>query len=128
MEEWSRVRRILILCHWESDISDKEQEEEHHTYVFPKYWLPCHGLPSPWFCLDALNGCSSRVSFWGWEMGDFLPVLHWGVQTLIVYGLYLKSLIFELLSSSYISSSCLDCHHLQTSCMFTEVPDIQFSI
>lgn len=58
------------LCYWESDIGDKEQEEEYHAYVFPKYWLYLHSLTSLWFCPDALNGCSSRVSFWGWESAN----------------------------------------------------------
>lgn len=106
-------KNLSSLWHWESDWWQKRTGGKESCQCFSNALTPSpqpkRPLTLPKFSLGEFLGLGS-----GW----LLLTLPWGFQTLIVYRLYLKSLIFDLLSSSYLTSSCLDCHHLSTDLLY----------
>lgn len=125
MEEWSRVRRIWVLCDTENQIGDKKgQEERNHANVFQMHWLLLHSLSGLWFCPN-----SPLVSVWGWEVSGFSWLCPEASQLPLS-----TSFIWNPLSLSR-------CHpatspllaltatiYLQIFCTFTEGLDIQLNI
>lgn len=114
-------KNLSSLWHWESDWWQKRTGRKESCQCFSNALTPSPQPKRPLILPKfSLGECLGLGSEW------LLLTLLWGFPTPIVYQLYLKSLIFELLSSSYLTSSCLDCHHLlQIFCTFTEGLDIQ---
>ena len=130
LEEQSGVRRSLTLCATESrGLAIKKCRRRESGLCSPKALTPSPQPHQPltWPRCSKGGVLPRGLPGAGWWVA-FFRLCSEAFQTLTVYWLYLKSLIFELLSFSYATSSCLDCDCLQSSRTFNEGLDTQFSI